>query len=265
MGDDRLGRALDAVVTVVKVAYEKDVRYPAAAMAYYAFVSFVPALLLVFAVVGEQVISEVETALPQFLTLEARRLVYEATTTASGQAGGSVLAAAVIAWSGANVATDFQTVVERVEESGEKSLREQLRDAVVVVASLGLAILVILLTSLLFTLPPEGSFAGLVILFIALTVAFVPLYYVPSTVLPSPEAALPGAITAAFGWTLIHTAVLFYAANAAQYAIYGVLSGIIIILTSLYIAASILMTGVIVNATMVDRADTREVSDVREM
>ncbi|NHN46823.1 YihY/virulence factor BrkB family protein [Halostella sp. JP-L12] len=265
MGDDRLDRALDTVVTVIKVAYEKDVRYPAAAMAYYAFVSFVPVLLLVFAVVGDQVLSEVETAMPQFLTIEARRLVYEATTTASGQAGGSVLAAGVIAWSGANVATDFQTVVERVEASGEKSLREQLRDSAVVLASLGLAILAILLTSLLFTLPPEGSFAGLVILFIALTVAFLPLYYVPSTVLPSPEAALPGAITAAFGWTVIHTAILFYAANAAQYAIYGVLSGIIIILTSLYIAASILMTGVIVNATVADRADTREVSDVREM
>jgi len=39
------------------------------------------------------------------------------------------------------------------------------------------------------------------------------------------------------------TAVSFYAANATQYALYGVLSGIIIILTSFYLGAIILMIG----------------------
>jgi membrane protein len=248
----RQSRVLDVAITVVKAAYEHDVRYPAAALAYYAFVSFVPVLLLAFAAVGEQFAAEIACATPQFLTLQARRLIFEATTTASGQTGASVLAVAVIGWSGANIAMDFQTVVERVEERDEKPLRDQLSYSVAILGSLGLAILAIFFTSTLFTLPPEGSFAGLVMLFIALTVALLPLYYVPSTVLPSPSAALPGALTTAFGWTAIHTGILYYAANAGKYAIYGVLSGIIIILTSLYIAASILMLGVIVNTTLVE-------------
>jgi membrane protein len=249
----RLSRVLEVGIAVVKAAYEYDVRYPAAALAYYAFVSFVPVLLLAFAVVGEQFTAEIARATPQFLTLQARQLIFEATTTASGQTGASVLAIAVIGWSGANIAMDFQTVVERVEETSGKPLRDQLRDSVAVLGSLVLAILTIFFTSTLFTLPPAGSFAGLVMLFIVLTVALLPLYYVPSTVLPNPAAALPGALTTGFGWTVIHAGILFYAANAGKYAIYGVLSGIIIILTSLYIAASILMLGVIVNVTLVEK------------
>ncbi|WP_135536154.1 YihY/virulence factor BrkB family protein [Halostella pelagica] len=249
----RLARVLDVVITVVRSSYEHDVRYPAAALAYYAFVSFVPVLLLAFAVVGEQFAAEIERAAPQFLTLEARRLISQATTTASGQTGASVLAIAVIGWSGANVAMDFQTVVERIEGVEEQPLRQQFRNSVAVLGSLGLAILAVLFTSTLFTLPPAGSYAGLVMLFIVLTVAFIPLYYVPSTVLPTPSSALPGALTAALGWTTIHTGILFYAANAGKYAIYGVLSGIIIILTSLYIAAVVLLTGVIVNVTLVEK------------
>jgi len=56
------------------------------------------------------------------------------------------------------------------------------------------------------------------------------------------------------------TAVSFYAANATQYALYGVLSGIIIILTSFYLGAIILMIGAIVNAVIADADDTEGVS-----
>jgi membrane protein len=41
-----------------------------------------------------------------------------------------------------------------------------------------------------------------------------------------------------------------YVVNAAQYAIYGVLSGIILMLTSIYLAAVVLMVGLVVNAVL---------------
>lgn len=69
--------------------------------------------------------------------------------------------------------------------------------------------------------------------------------------------ALPGALTAAVGWTVLLTAIRFYAGNAPQYALYGVLSGIIIILTSFYLGAIILMIGAIVNTVS---ADTNDIS-----
>ncbi len=249
-----MGRLSDGLVLarrVVRVAYEQEVKYPAAALAYYAFVSFVPVLLIVFALFGEQLAARVQTSTPRFLTLGARQLVYEATTTATGRTGAAALAVVVLAWSATNVAVGFLAVVERVEGVRERPLRDQLRDAAVVLGSLVLTIGAIVLASTLFG-TPSGTAIGLGSLVVALSVVFVPLYYVPSRTLDRPAAALPGAITAAVGLTAIHAGVHLYAVNAGRFAVYGVLSGIIVMLTSLYLASAVLLTGIIVNATIAD-------------
>lgn len=254
----RLSDALEFVMTVARAADEHDIKYPAATFAYYAFVSFVPLLLLVLVIVGERFAGRVYTAAPRFLTPDAQRLVYEATTTASGQIGVALLATVVLVWSGVNVALDVQTVFERIEgtdEADEDRPADRLRNGSIALGSLCLAILSIVLVSILFSLPSFGPLVVItasIVLFGALAAAFLPLYYAPSRLLTSPSAALPGALTAAFGWTVLHGVVLFFARNAGRYAIYGVLSGILVILTSLYIAAFVLMTGIVVNAILAD-------------
>jgi len=247
----RLSDGLDIARRIVRVAYEQEVKYPAAALAYYAFVSFVPVVLIVFALFGERLAARVQASTPRFLTLGARQLVYEATTTATGRTGAAALAVVVLAWSAANVAVGFLAVVERVEDVPERPLRYQFRDAAVVLGSLVLTIVAIVFASTLFG-TPGGTAAGLGSLVVALSAVFVPLYYVPSRTLDRPAAALPGAITAAVGLTVIHAGVHVYAVNAGRFAVYGVLSGIIVMLTSLYLASAVLLTGIIVNATVAD-------------
>ena len=200
-----------------------------------------------------------------FLTLDTQRLVYETTTAASGQIGAVMLAIGVIVWSSVNVAIDFQTVLERIENTDEDRSSSRLRDGGIVLGSLCLAIVSIVLISILFSLPPFGpfvAFAGLVVLFGRLTEVFLLLYYLPSRLLTAPLAALPGALTAAFGWVVLHGGILFFTRNAAAYAIYGVLSGIIIILTSLYIAAFVLMTGIVIKTILATDTDSRNSSGI---
>lgn len=248
---DRLGVAL----RVVRAAHAHDVKYPAVALAYYLFVSFIPVLVLVLAVVGESFATRVQGAMPPYLTPEARQLVYEAMTAAAGRTGAVVFAIVVLAWSGANVAVGFLTVVERVENTTGGSLSAQLRDAVSILGSLALVMVVIVLMSVILRLGPDGTrvgAGGLMVMPFVLAAAFLPLYYLPSRAVTSARTALPGAFTAAFGWTALLTVVQLYAANATRYAVYGVLSGVIIILTSLYLAAVVLMVGVVVNATLTD-------------
>jgi len=247
----RLSDALGIARRVVEVVYEQEVKYPAAALAYYAFVSFVPVLLIVFALFGERLAARVQQSTPQFLTLGARQLVYEATTTATGRTGAAALAVVVLAWSATNVAAGFLAVVDRVERGPKRSRRRQVRDGAIVLVSLVLTIGAIVLASTLIG-TPTGTAIGLGSLVVALSVVFVPLYYVPSRALDRPSAALPGAIAAAVGLTVIHAGVHFYAVNAGRFAVYGVLSGIIVILTSLYLASAVLLTGVIVNAIVAD-------------
>lgn len=250
----RLAGSLDFAKTVAATMYELELKHPAATLAYYTFLSFVPLLLLVIAVLGRQLAFEVYAGSARFVTPDTQQLIYEALTAASGRTGAVLLSLVAIVWGGANVAIGFLTVVERVEEMTERPLRLQVRDAVVVLGSLSVAMLTIFSLSLLLAVPsvgPLGTIGGFALLPVVLTLTFLPLYYVPSQVVTSPSAALPGALTAACGWTVLHAGVQFYTANAAQYAIYGVVSGIIIILTTTYLAAAVLMAGVVVNALLV--------------
>jgi len=248
----RLADVLDAALTAVRVADEHEIKYPAAAFAYYAFVSFLPVTVLALAVLGEQSTADIQTAMPQLLTPEARRLVVESIGTASGRTGATLLAVAVFAWSGANMGVDFQSVIERVEGTEEQSLVEQLRDAVRILGSLSLAAMAVVFTGGIFSQLSAGPLtasAWPLVLFGVLVLAFLPLYYLPSKVVTSPSDALPGALTAGVGWTVLITGIQYYTVNAGQYALYGILSGVILILTSLYLAALVLMLGVVVNAT----------------
>ena len=255
--------AVETTLAVARTAYDHEIQYPAAAIAYYAFVALLPLLVILLAVVAEPIAERVRVAAFRFLTPEAQRLVSEALTDSSGKVGATLFAIVVLAWSGANITVGFQTIVERVEGLSERPLSAQLRDAVGILASLGLAMGSVVLASAFVALLPSVSWAvvgGFVVLLVTLTVAFLPLYYVPSRAVTSLWAAVPGALTAAFGWTVLLTAIQFYVENTANYALYGVLSGIILVLTSLYIAAVVLMVGVVVNVTLADESDASRMS-----
>ena len=244
--------------TVARVTHESDIRYVATALAYYAFISFVPLLVLVVAGVGWQFADRVSASPAQFLTPETQDLIYESLTTASGRTLAVALSVVVLAWGGANVAVGFLTVVERIEATPERPLSGQIRDATVVLGTLAIAILAILLQSLVlafFAPGVVGTIAGFALLLIVLTLTFLPLYYAPSQVIDSVRGAFPGAFTTACSWTVLHAIIQFYAVNAAQYAVYGVLSGVIIILTNTYIAAVFLMMGIVVNAALATDPD----------
>jgi len=248
---------------VASIAYESDIRYIATSLAYYAFISLMPVLLLVFIVFGRQVAGTISASEAQFLTPETQQLVYDELTTASGRTAATVLSVVVLAWSGANVAVGFLTVVERIEAVADQPLARQVYDGVTVLATLSATILVIIVQSVFLALLATGPLsilAGFGFLFVALTVTLLPLYFVPSRVVNTPQDALPGAITTAIGWTVLHAAIQFFVANAGQYAIYGVLSGLILILTTTYVAAIVLMIGVVVNAVLA--TDTDNLYDV---
>ena len=257
-----MGRPADAitfVLTVAQVAEKCDIKYPAAALAYYSFVSFLPLFALVVAVVGEQMGERMRQVSPRVFTPEAQQLVTDSITSATGRTSAIILAIAVLAWSVANIVTDLQMTIERVEGRPENSLLGQAFEAVKILGSLLLIISSIVLVgvlSVVYPSPPPIAFGWPVGLFVVLTVTLLPLYSLPSKLVSSIAEALPGSITAAFGLTTLFTGIRLYAVNASQFAIYGVLSGIIIVLTSLYFAALVLMIGFVVNTVALGQGAT---------
>jgi membrane protein len=247
----------ETISTIVASSYDCRIQYPAAALAYYGFVSLLPLLVVLLVVIGSPITDPVRSATFRFLTPEAQQAVSRGLADATGKLGATLFAIVVLVWSALNVVAGFETVIGRVEDPSGESLVGHLRDAVSILGSLGLGIGSVVVASALFALLPGASHVvagGLVFLFVALTVVFLPLYYVPTNEIPTLTSALPGTLTVAVGWTVLLAAVRFYVANAATYAVYGVLSGILLVLTSLYVAAVVLMLGFVVNATLADGA-----------
>ena len=102
-------------------------------------------------------------------------------------------------------------------------------------------------------LPGLARSAGLVV---GLTAAFLPLYYLLPGEDASVREALPGAVLAAVGWTLLQTGFRAYAADAVGYETYGVLGGTLLLVTFLYVGALLLLVGVVLNAVLAGRGHT---------
>jgi membrane protein len=224
-------------------------------MAYYGFVSLFPLLVLALTILSRPEAAWIQRATPSFLSPATRQLVYEATANGAGREEATLLAVVVLLWSGANVTVGFRSAVERAEGAVSSSFAGRLRDGVCVLGSLVLAVAVIVATSALFSMFPTGRVveaATLAVLVAALTVVFLPLYYAPSGRVTSLRQALPGAVTVAVSWTAMLAVVHVYAVNADRYAVYGVVSGIVIVLTSLYVGALVVLVGVVLNATVAE-------------
>jgi membrane protein len=134
----------------------------------------------------------------------------------------------------------------------EVSLLKQVRDALVVVVGIALAIgLVVAVGAALSILNLQIPFInviGTLVLIVVLAVAFLPIYYVLPPVDVSAGEVLPGAAVAAVGWVILQVGFRIYASNAGRYQAYGIIGAVLLFVTWLYFAAIVVLIGAAVNA-----------------
>jgi len=256
---------------VLDVALDRQVTFLAAAVAYYAFVSLIPALLLLVvvasAVFGATIAAELGTATGAFLTPAGEDAIAAAVSSASGRTGASVAGLAVLGWSTLKVFRALDTAF--AELYGKQTRPDALTglvDAASVVVGVGAGIGVMVAVGAFVAAAdavPLVDAASVLALPAFLVVVFVPVY----SLLPTPHIgvrkALPGAVFAAIGWTLLQAGFQVYAAAAGQYQVYGVIGGILLLVTWLYLAAVVVILGGVINVVVPVRGsadDTRGVS-----
>ena len=250
---------------IVKKTNETEVAFLAASIAYYAFVALIPLLLLLFvgstALFGEEVADGLIGLTHGFLTPLGEETVVDAVSNAAGRGGITFVGVALLIWTGLRVFRGLDIAFSMVYGVRmEPSFLRKLWNATIAFVAVVLAVSGILLLGAivaLFPRPPPLMLATPVILFLTLTVVFLPLFYffpgVPMTV----REAVPGSIVAALGWTLLDSFFGIYTANAAQFGIYGVIGGVLLLVTWLYIGAIVLIIGAVVNAAL----SRREIPD----
>ena len=243
---------------VVATARDREITFLAAAVAYYAFVSLLPALLLLLVVAtsvgGASVAERLVTLTSGFLTPAGQEAVAGAIANAPGAGSATIVGLAVLAWSTLKVFRALDTAFLTVYGQGDTaSLGGQLRDAILVLIGIGGGIgIMVVLAVVLATLPLNtGSrVIGVLGLPAVLTLLLVPVYrQFPNPPIPIRDA-LPGTLFAAVGWTLLQAGFQLYAASATQYTAYGVIGGILLLVTWLYLAANIVLLGAIINAVL---------------
>ena len=263
-----LDRAVTVTRGVVNGAQSDRITFIAASLAYYALISLLPLLLLALAAAAafgdagtvEALVDGASGALGE----QAGTLVRDGLAGAAGAGGATVLGLAVLLWSGLKLFRGLDVAFSAVyARPGPESLLDQLRNGTVALGAVAAGVAATVLVGALVAGIGVGEsvrrfdllgVVGTVGLVAGLIAAFLPLYYVLPGGKVAVREALPGAVFAAVGWTLLQTGFRAYAGTAGSYETYGALGGVLLLVTFLYIGALLLLLGVVLNAVLAGRA-----------
>ena len=255
----RLRSAFETAKRVAVVAKEQELTFLAAAVAYYAFVSLIPAAVLALIVAttlgGEQFATVLLESTSQFLTDSGQDVLTTALTASDGRGSATVLGLAFLLWGTLKVFRALDTAFGNVYGTeSQDSLLDQLFDSVIVLVGIGASM------TLMFAL--AGAFAafnlgivvealGVLTLPILLTAAFLPIFYrFPDTAVTVREV-LPGAVFAAVAWAVMQAGFQLYA-SAASSSAYGIVGGVILLVTWLYLAGAVVILGAVINVVLAE-------------
>lgn len=257
---------MDVVRTVVHRVQSDRITFIAASLAYYAFISLLPLLLLALvaaAVFGEpDLLSTISDAAADTLGPAAGELVTGALTNAEAQGGATVVGLVVLLWSALKLFRGMDVAFSVVYGDTEVTIFDQVRDGTVTLVAVGAGVVgTVLIGGAIAIADRTVTLAGFdltgvigtLLLLAALTVTFLPLYYVLPARGVTVREALPGAVFAALGWTALQTGFRVYAGIAGSYEAYGVLGGVLLLITWLYFGALVLLVGVVLNAALAGR------------
>lgn len=250
------------VGTIIREFRDRDIPFMAGSIAYYAFLSLFPLLLLVFLVVSfignEQLAEFVDSATEAYLTPTAQSLLIDRIREASGRFQLSVIAVLTLLWGVTSVFRGLDTAFSKLYGTGgHEGIVEKTIDGLIVIVGISIATFAMFLAGTVFALFPELPFMNvlnLLLLTVALAIAFLPIYYVFPDVDVSLVEIAPGAVVAAVGWTVLQLLFQVYASYSSAAELYGVLGGILLLITWLYFGALVLLIGAATNVILSTRS-----------
>ncbi|ADD04593.1 UPF0761 family protein [Natrialba magadii ATCC 43099] len=260
--------------SVAAVARKRQISVTAAGLAYHAFNTLVPLVILLL--VGMSLVDALE---PLLETIEeAAGLEGMLTSDASEVTGGAgidlaragVLALAILLWSGARL---FQAVNSAFTDIyGSRKDQSYVGSAVTVTivtafntalltvtVALGVALISIVgVSASVFLGGVAAAAVSSVVLLVLLTALFFPMYYLFPQADVSAREVLPGTAFAALSWTVLALGFRLYVATSESVALFGIAGAILLILTWVYFGGFCLLLGAILNAVRAGRVDPDE-------
>ena len=245
--------------TVVARVRDDDVPFMAASIAYNAFVSLFPLLVLLFiavTIVGDEqlagrVVELTEGVFPQ----SVRELLGDAISDRDGVggAGASIIGVVTLVWGSLKIFRGLDKAFSEIYRTGAKNaFLDQIRDGLVVLVALGIGVVGMTGAMAVFGVyeGPLSRVVSLVVLVVGLSLAFLPLYrFFPDRELGWVDA-LPGALFAAVGWMVLQSLFRMYVQFSSRGDTSELLGAVLLLLLWLYLAGLVLLLAAVVNAVL---------------
>lgn len=252
---DRARRAIETGLAVYRLGEETQISFLAAAIAYYAFVSMIP-LVVVGVVVasvlgGDALADQVVGAAAGILTSDGEELLRSAMMARTGLGGVTVAGLAVLLWGSLKAFRALDLAFSLVYGTRPAtSIVGSIKDALVALTAVGAGVGAVIVVGAAVALLPGQLPGGLgaVALFLTLVVVFLPLYYLFPDADFAVREVVAGAALAALGWTVLGSVFHLYATYVSGASVYGLLGAVLLVLTWLYLGALLLLVGAALNA-----------------
>jgi membrane protein len=262
----RLGQVRSGVGAVIREIRREDVTFMAASIAYHAFVSMLPILLLLMLVVStfgsERFTVSVVDMTTALLPASGQDVVTDALRNATANVGLSVVGVAVLLWGTSKIFRAMDAAFAEIYNTERKlSIVDQFSDAIVVLFALALAAIGMIVLGSFVHVPGTVPFAwalNSLIAVVGLAVAFFPIYYVFPNIDVSLREVVPGVLVAAVGWVGLKWIFNLYVSVSNKPDVYGLIGTLVLLVTWLYVGGLILLVGAAVNAVLSGRGVNRQ-------
>lgn len=236
---------------------QKNVTFMAAGIAYNAFLSLAPILVILLVVVSaigggleQRVIDIAQSSLPGPIA----DVVTEVFEGGAGDPTASFIGLIVLLWGTLKIFRGLDTAFSEIyETTTENSFVGKLQDGVVVLVALVIALVATIGVTVVFAIfsdmIPAVSILTPLVLVLGLVIAFLPMYYrFPDTDVDW-RSILPGAVFAAVGWAAFQALFQVYLtfSSAGSDSLFG---GVIVVITWLYFSGLVLLIGAVINAVL---------------
>lgn len=258
----RLERAWTVLRAIVHEVRTEKVTFLAGSVAYHAFVSILPLLLLLvllLSALGDLAPTEaVFTLVSAALTENAAELLVAELRRASQSRELSVAGSAVLVWGTLRVFRGIDTAFSDIYETEDNNgFVDQIGDGVIVFVAFALAVVVA--GTLQSVLPSDsGGFGSILfgrgLLAAGLTITLFPMYYIFPDTDVSVQEVLPGTVFAAVGLATFESAFRVYLGWSGKQPEESVLAVILVFLTWLYVSGFVVLIGAAVNAVLSNRS-----------
>jgi membrane protein len=255
---ERLVAVLRAIGHEVRI---ERVTFMAGSIAYNAFVSMLPLLLLLVSLVSAIGSEQLEAALLSITNAAvnpgAGQVLINEVESASTEV--SLIGGGFLVWGALRIFRSLDAAFSDIyETSARNTFADQLTDALVVFASVAVVVFVAILLEVQFATTPSSVGGWLVhrlVLVLGVAVALLPMYYLfPDEQGMSVIEILPGVGVTAVGLVAFQSLFQLYLEYSPRGTRESILASILVFMTWLYFSGLILLIGAAVNAVLSNRS-----------